>query len=135
MLSLVGCGGGLIALPLHSVRPKTLKMKEMDGMKMFEEAARYAVERLDVRQLDLTLEMMEEWRVPVYMMGNGVESRMQELMDEWGEEHGLEERWWEAYGDMEDAIAVGVRWAKSRTGLLFISARCAWKLFKIRFKN
>jgi len=108
MLSLVGCGVGLIALPLHSVRPKTLKMKEMDGMKMFEEAARYAVERLDVRQLDLTLEMMEEWRVPVYMMGNGVESRMQELMDEWGEEHGLEARWWEAYGDMEDAMAVGV---------------------------
>ena len=43
MLSLVGCGGGLIALPLHSVRPKALKMKEMDGMKMFEEAAKYAV--------------------------------------------------------------------------------------------
>ena len=34
-------------------------MEEMDGMKMFEEAARYAVERLDVRQLDLTLEAME----------------------------------------------------------------------------
>lgn len=108
MLSLVGCGGSLIALPLHSVRPKALKMKEMDGMKMFEEAAKYAVERLDERQLDLTLEMIEQWRVPVYMMGNGVESRMQEFMDEWGEEHGLEERWWEEYGDMEDAIAVGV---------------------------
>ena len=108
MLSLVGCGGSLIALPLHSVRPKTLKMKKMDGMKMFEEAAKYAVERLDERQLDLTLEAMEQWRVPVYMMGNSVESRMQELMDEWGEEHGLEERWWEAYGDMEDAMAVGM---------------------------
>lgn len=59
MLSLVGCGVGLIALPLHSAKPKTLKMEEMDGMKMFEEAARYAVERLDVRQLDLTLEAME----------------------------------------------------------------------------
>ena len=76
MLSLVGCGGGSIALPLHSVRPKALKMKEMDGMKMFEEAAKYAVERLDERQLDLTLEMIEQWRVPVYMIGNGVESRM-----------------------------------------------------------
>ena len=83
MLSLVGCGVGLIALPLHSVRPKALKMKEMDGMKMFEEAARYAVERLDVRQLDLTLEMIEQWRVPLYMMGNGMEGRMEELMDEW----------------------------------------------------
>ena len=30
MLSLVGCGGGFSALPLHSVRPKALKMKEMD---------------------------------------------------------------------------------------------------------
>jgi len=83
-------------------------MKEMDGMKMFEEAARYAVERLDERQLDLTLEAMEEGRVPLYMMGNGVESRMEELMDEWGEGHGLEERWWEVYGDMEDAMAVGI---------------------------
>lgn len=107
MLSLVGCGVGLIALPLHSVRPKTPMMEKMDGMKMFEEAAKYAAKRLDERQLDLTLEAMEEWRVPLYMMGNGVESRMQELMDEWGEEHGLEERWWEAHGDMEDAMAVG----------------------------
>ena len=108
MLSLVGCGVGLIALPLHSEKPKTLKMEKMDRMKMFEEAARYAVERLDERQMDLTLEAMDEWRVPLYMMGNGVESRMEELMDEWGEEHGLEERWWEAYGDMEDAMAVGM---------------------------
>ena len=41
------------------------------------------------------------------MVGNSVIDSMREYMNEWGNEHGLGDFWWEHYGDEDEALYKG----------------------------
>ena len=46
-------------------------------------------------------------RCPLYMVGNSTQDEMREYLNDWGTEYNLEEEWYEAYGDEEDALFRG----------------------------
>lgn len=76
-------------------------------MTQFEEAARYAVSKLDKHELCETLGIMYETNCPLYMVGNSAIDHMREYLNEWGLEHNLGEFWWDSYGSEDDALYKG----------------------------
>ena len=77
------------------------------GLSPFEEAARYAVSRINQEEMYNAFGIMGENRCPLYMVGNSTQDEMREYLNEWGAEHNLEEDWFEAYGDEEGALFKG----------------------------
>ena len=76
-------------------------------MTQFEEAARYAVSKIDKKELFDALGIMYETNCPLHMVGNCVIDNMRDYMNEWGNEHGLDDYWWEHYGDEDEALYKG----------------------------
>ena len=73
----------------------------------FEEAARYAVSRINQEEMYNAFGIMDENRCPLYMVGDSTQDEMKEYLNEWGSEHNLEEDWYEEYGDEEEALYKG----------------------------
>lgn len=76
-------------------------------MTQFEEAAKYAVSKLDKRKLSEALGIMYENNCPLDMVGNSVIDNLRQYLNEWGEERGLAEFWWEDFGDEDEALYKG----------------------------
>ena len=76
-------------------------------MTQFEEAAKYAVSKLDKRELSEALGIMYENNCPLDMVGNSVIDNLRQYLNEWGEERGLAEFWWEDFGDEDEALYKG----------------------------
>ncbi len=76
-------------------------------MTQFEEAAKYAVGKLEKQELSETLGIMYETNCPLYMVGNNAIDHMRELLNEWGNDNGLKDFWWEKYGDEDAALYKG----------------------------
>lgn len=77
------------------------------GLSPFEEAARYAVSRINKEEMFNSFRIMDENRCPLYMVGNSTQDEMREYLNEWGAENNLEEDWYEKYGDEEEALFKG----------------------------
>lgn len=75
-------------------------------MTQFEEAAKYAVSKINKKELFDALGIMYETNCPLYMVNSVIDS-MREYMNEWGNEHGLGDFWWEHYGDEDEALYKG----------------------------
>ncbi len=76
-------------------------------MLYLKEAAKYAVSKLDKKELSEALGIMYEANCPLYIVGNSVIDDMRQYLNEWGEERGLTEFWWEDFGDEDEALYKG----------------------------
>ncbi len=76
-------------------------------MLYLKEAAKYAVSKLDKKELSEALGIMYEANCPLYIVGNSVIDDMRQYLNEWGEERGLAEFWWEDFGDEDEALYKG----------------------------
>ena len=77
------------------------------GLSPFEEAARYAVSRINQEEMYNAFRIMDENRCPLYMVGNSTQDEMREYLNEWGAEHNLEDDWYEEYDDEEEVLFRG----------------------------
>ena len=77
------------------------------GLSPFEEAARYAVSRINHEEMYHAFGIMDENRCPLYMVGNSTQDEMREYLNEWGSENNLEEDCFETYGDEEEDLFKG----------------------------
>lgn len=77
------------------------------GLSQFEEASRYAVNKINHDEMYHAFSIMDENRCPLYMVGNSTQDEMKEYLNEWGTDHNLEEDWYEEYGDEEEALFKG----------------------------
>lgn len=73
----------------------------------FEEAARYAVSKINYDEMYHAFGIMDENRCPLYMVGNSTNDEMREYLNDWGVNHNLDEDWFEEYGDEEEALFKG----------------------------
>lgn len=77
------------------------------GLSQFEEASRYAVNKINHDEMYHAFSIMDENRCPLYMVGNSTQEEMKQYLNEWGAEHNQEEGWYEKYGDEEEALFKG----------------------------
>lgn len=77
------------------------------GLSPFEEAARYAVGKINHDEMFNAFRIMDENCCPLYMVGNSTNDEMREYLNDWGADHNLEEGWYDAYGDEEEALFKG----------------------------
>lgn len=77
------------------------------GLSPFEEAARYAVSKINHEEMYHAFGIMDENRCPLYMVGNSTNDEMREYLNDWGVNHNLDEDWFEEYGDEEEALFKG----------------------------
>lgn len=77
------------------------------GLSPFEEAARYAVSKINHDEMYHAFGIMDENRCPLYMVGNSTQDEMREYLNEWGAIHNCEEDWFEEYGDEEETLFKG----------------------------
>lgn len=77
------------------------------GLSPFEEAARYAVSKINQEEMYNAFGIMDKNRCPLYMVGNSTQDEMREYLNEWGAVHNLEEDWYEEYSDEEEALYRG----------------------------
>ena len=82
------------------------EMQEI-GKSMFEEACRYAVGKIDIKEIYYTFGIIEKNRCPLNMVGNNTEEKLKEFLNYWGVSHGLEKGWYKEYGDEEEALYKG----------------------------
>ena len=77
------------------------------GLSSFEEAARYAVSKINHDEMYHAFSIKDENRCPLYMVGNSTQDEMRGYLNEWGVDHNLDEDWFEEYGDEEEALYRG----------------------------
>ena len=69
----------------------------------FINASKYAISNLT--ELEIA-EVMEAWGMR-YPMPHGIQDKISDLMEEYGEDNGLAEGWWLNEGDTEEAYLIG----------------------------
>lgn len=77
------------------------------GLSPFKEASRYAVSKINHKEMYYAFGIMEENRCNLDMVGNSTQDEMREYLNEWGAENNLDEDWFEKYGDEEEALFLG----------------------------
>lgn len=80
---------------------------EITGLSPFDEAAKYAVSKINHKEMYYAIGIMDKIRCPLYMVGNSTKEEIKQYLNEWGAEHNQEEGWYEKYGDEEEALFKG----------------------------
>lgn len=73
-------------------------------MEHFKKALQYVKDNVEKIDVDFAIYHMGESNCPLSMVGNGLDSEIRDLMEEYGDEHDLPEGWWESECDLDEIV-------------------------------